>query len=123
MLSVRGLSKAFGAKRVLDGVDLDLATGESLVVIGGSGTGKSVLLRCILGLEMPDRGEILWRGAALAGQRAAFMYSLIVTARMNDVYPQAWLADVLARLPDIPLSRLPELLPWNWSQIPQRRAA
>ena len=59
MLSVRGLSKAFGPKRVLDGVDLDLATGESLVVIGGSGTGKSVLLRCILGLELPDAGEIL----------------------------------------------------------------
>ncbi|MBP8930758.1 MAG: ATP-binding cassette domain-containing protein [Paracoccus sp.] len=73
MLSVRGLSKAFGPKRVLDGVDLDLATGESLVVIGGSGTGKSVLLRCILGLELPDAGEILWQGAPLAGQRAAFM--------------------------------------------------
>ena len=53
MLSVRGLSKAFGAKRVLDGVDLDLATGESLVVIGGSGTGKSVLLRTIVGLNRP----------------------------------------------------------------------
>ncbi|KRW94456.1 ABC transporter ATP-binding protein [Paracoccus sp. MKU1] len=73
MLAVRGLSKSFGAKRVLDGADLDLAMGESLVVIGGSGTGKSVLLRCILGLETPDAGEILWRGRPLAGQRAAFM--------------------------------------------------
>ena len=43
------------------------------------------------------------------------MYSLIVTAKMNDIDPQAWLADVLARMPDIPVSRLPELLPWNWS--------
>ena len=68
MLSVRGLSKSFGAKRVLDGVDLDLPEGESLVVIGGSGTGKSVLLRCILGLETPDGGDILWRDAPLAGQ-------------------------------------------------------
>ncbi|MDK8872774.1 ATP-binding cassette domain-containing protein [Paracoccus sp. SSJ] len=73
MLAVRGLSKAYGAKRVLDGVDLDLAEGESLVVIGGSGTGKSVLLRCILGLETPDAGQVLWRGEPLAGQRAAFM--------------------------------------------------
>jgi len=73
MLGVRGLCKAYGAKRVLDGVDLDLATGESLVVIGGSGTGKSVLLRCILGLETPDAGEILWQGRPLAGQRGAFM--------------------------------------------------
>jgi transposase len=51
------------------------------------------------------------------------MYSLIVTAKMNDVDPQAWLADVLARLPDMPLSRLPELLPWNWPRTAQRIAA
>jgi phospholipid/cholesterol/gamma-HCH transport system ATP-binding protein len=73
MLGVRGLSKSFGAKRVLDGVDLDLAQGESLVVIGGSGTGKSVLLRCILGLEVADAGTILWRGRPLAEVRAEFM--------------------------------------------------
>ena len=90
MLSVRGLSKAFGPKRVLDGVDLDLATGESLVVIGGSGTGNSVLLRCILGLEVPDAGEILWQGAPLAGQRAAFMQGfgmLFQNAALFDSLP------------------------------------
>ena len=43
-ISVRGLKKSFGPKRVLDGVDIDCATGESLVIIGGSGTGKSVFL-------------------------------------------------------------------------------
>jgi transposase len=48
------------------------------------------------------------------GDRAAFMYSLIVTAKMNDIDPQAWLADVLARLPDMPISRVHELLPWHW---------
>ena len=42
------------------------------------------------------------------------MYSLIVTAKMNDVDPQAWRADGLGRVPDIPVSRLSELLPWNW---------
>ena len=42
------------------------------------------------------------------------MYTLIVTAKMNDIDPQAWMADVFARLPDVPMLRLPELLPWNW---------
>ncbi len=57
-IRIRGLRKAFGAKRVLDGVDLDVATGTSMVVIGGSGSGKSVLLKCILGLVEPDAGSI-----------------------------------------------------------------
>jgi phospholipid/cholesterol/gamma-HCH transport system ATP-binding protein len=57
-ITVRGLRKSFGAKRVLDGLDLDIATGESMVVIGGSGTGKSVMLKCILGLLQPDAGSI-----------------------------------------------------------------
>lgn|GEM_PF-3205894 len=52
------------------------------------------------------------------GQRAATMYSLIATARMNDVDPQAWLADVLARINDLPSNRIDELLPWNWSDSP-----
>jgi transposase len=42
------------------------------------------------------------------------MYTLIVTAKTNDIDPQAWTADVLARLPDMPVSRVQELLPWNW---------
>jgi len=44
------------------------------------------------------------------------MYTLITTARLNNVDPQAWLADVLGRIGDIPTSRLPELLPWTWAQ-------
>ncbi len=55
---MRGLRKAFGDKQVLDGVDLDVMPGTSMVVIGGSGTGKSVLLKCILGLIEPDAGTI-----------------------------------------------------------------
>jgi hypothetical protein len=50
------------------------------------------------------------------------MYSLIVTARMNDIDPQAWLADVLARIAEHPAKKLAELLPWAWSQ-PQRQQA
>ncbi|HNR76253.1 MAG TPA: ATP-binding cassette domain-containing protein [Parvularculaceae bacterium] len=61
-ISVRGLRKSFGSKNVLSGVDFDIEEGESLVVIGGSGTGKSVLLKCILGLITPDAGEILIDG-------------------------------------------------------------
>lgn len=53
-----GVKKHFGSKKVLDGVDLDVYTGESLVIIGGSGTGKSVTLKCILGLLQPDKGHI-----------------------------------------------------------------
>lgn len=49
-IEIRNLSKAFGKKVVLDGIDLDVKRGESLVVIGGSGTGKSVLIKCIQGL-------------------------------------------------------------------------
>ena len=57
-ISLRGVTKSFGDKKVLRGIDLDVATGESIVIIGGSGTGKSVLLKCILGLMRPDQGSI-----------------------------------------------------------------
>ncbi len=57
-LRIRGLKKAFGPKHVLDGIDLDIPAGTSLVVIGGSGSGKSVLIKCILGLIEPDDGVI-----------------------------------------------------------------
>ena len=57
-IKIRNLHKSFGKKHVLNGVDLDLYKGESLVVIGGSGTGKSVLIKCIQGLLNPDEGSI-----------------------------------------------------------------
>ncbi len=57
-IAVSGLEKSFGRKRVLDGVEIDVGAGESLVIIGGSGTGKSVLIKCILGLMRPDSGSI-----------------------------------------------------------------
>ena len=57
-IAVRGLRKSFGPKMVLDGVDLDIDEHESVVVIGGSGSGKSVMLKCILGLLQPDAGSI-----------------------------------------------------------------
>jgi phospholipid/cholesterol/gamma-HCH transport system ATP-binding protein len=57
-ISLRGVTKSFGPKKVLQGIDLEVTPGESMVVIGGSGTGKSVLLKCILGLMQPDDGSI-----------------------------------------------------------------
>jgi len=57
-IRLRDVHKAFGPKKVLRGLDLEVAPGESVVIIGGSGTGKSVMLKCILGLLHPDRGSI-----------------------------------------------------------------
>jgi phospholipid/cholesterol/gamma-HCH transport system ATP-binding protein len=70
-IAVRGLRQSFGRNRVLDGIDLDCAPGESLVVIGGSGTGKSVLIKCILGLLRPDAGSVAIDGAETARLRRA----------------------------------------------------
>lgn len=61
-IQTTNLVKSFGEKHVLRGVNLSVAQGESLVIIGGSGTGKSVLLKCILGLITPDSGQILIDG-------------------------------------------------------------
>jgi len=57
-IELSGVYKSFGSKKVLDGIDLTINQGESLVVIGGSGTGKSVLIKCILGILSPDKGSI-----------------------------------------------------------------
>jgi transposase len=64
----------------------------------------------------------LFAGSDRGGERAAMMFSLIATARLNDVDPQAWLADVLARIAAHPASRLGELLPWNWKTVPRPAA-
>jgi transposase len=62
------------------------------------------------------RKSWLFAGSERGADRAAAMATLIMTAKLNDVDPQAWLADVLGRIADIPQGRLPELLPWNWKQ-------
>ncbi|HEX9191285.1 MAG TPA: ABC transporter ATP-binding protein [Candidatus Deferrimicrobiaceae bacterium] len=62
MIEIRGLSKRFGKKVVLDGLDLAVPKGRNTVVIGGSGTGKSVLIKCVVGLLRPDSGEIRIEG-------------------------------------------------------------
>ena len=90
MIQVVGLRKSFGDKPVLAGVDLAVGQGESLCVIGQSGTGKSVLLKCILGLTAPDGGQILWQGKPLdRTTRPAFL------ARFGMLFQGAALFDSL----------------------------
>jgi phospholipid/cholesterol/gamma-HCH transport system ATP-binding protein len=66
-IELKGLHKSFGKKHVLNGLNVTVAKGRSLVVIGGSGTGKSVMLKCILGIITPDSGEINVDGASVLG--------------------------------------------------------
>ena len=74
MITLSNVHKFFGAKQVLQGINLTIARGESLVIIGGSGTGKSVLLKCILGLVKPDAGTITLEGEDVAhADRDAFL--------------------------------------------------
>ncbi len=79
--------------------------------------------RALRGIAL-GRKAWLFAGSERGGHRAAFMYTMIMTAKLNDIDPQAWLADVLSRLPNTPVSRLPDLLPWNWLQnSAQQKAA
>lgn len=92
-IRIRGLSKAFGPKRVLDALDLDVPAGRGIVVIGGSGSGKSVLIKCILGLIEPDAGTVEIDGrnvlAMSRGEREA------VNAQIGMLFQQGALFDSL----------------------------
>jgi transposase len=78
--------------------------------------------RALRGIAL-GRKSWLFAGSDRGGDRTAAMYSLIYTAKLNDVDPRAWLADVLARIADHPASRLHELLPWNWARAREDKAA
>jgi len=78
--------------------------------------------RALRGIAL-GRKAWLFAGSDRGGERAAAMYSLIVTAKLNNVDPRAWLADVLARIADHPAPRLHELLPWNWTIAQAQQAA
>ena len=90
MIELRGLHKSFGQNHVLTGVDLSIERGKSMVIIGGSGTGKSVLLKSILGLITPDQGQILVDGQDVTqADRDAFL------ARFGMLFPGGALFDSL----------------------------
>ena len=76
--------------------------------------------RALRGIAL-GRKAWLFAGSDRGGERAAVMYTLIQTAKLNDADPQAWLADVLARINDHAIHRLDELLPWNWAAAMERR--
>jgi transposase len=78
--------------------------------------------RALRGLAL-GRKSWLFAGSERGAERAAVMYTLIQTAKLNDVDPQAWLADVLRRIADTPQTRLAELLPWNWRCSREKAAA
>ena len=75
-LQVRGLCKSFGAQEVLKGIDLDVQPGEIFVIMGPSGSGKSVLLKHLIGLEAPDAGEILINGESIESAEIAAKYRM-----------------------------------------------
>ncbi|KAA2316140.1 ATP-binding cassette domain-containing protein [Pseudooceanicola sediminis] len=90
MIRLEQVTKTFGSNPVLRGVDLEVPKGTSMVIIGGSGTGKSVLLKCVLGLVTPDAGKILVDGTdATKGDRDAFL------ARFGMLFQGAALFDSL----------------------------
>jgi transposase len=78
--------------------------------------------RALRGIAL-GRRNWTFAGSDEGGRRAAAMYTLIETAKLNGIDPRAWLADVLARLPSHPAKRLHDLLPWNWEQLQPTRAA
>ena len=78
--------------------------------------------RALRGIAL-GRKAWLFAGNDRGGERAASMYTLIETAKLNDVDPQAWLADVLSRINDHLAARLAELLPWNWKSRAAKLAA
>ena len=115
LIRFEGLKKSFGSKVIYTGLDLDVRRGETLTVIGGSGTGKSVLLKCLIGLLRPDAGSIRFDGEELTGlseeeyipvrrkiamlfQGAALFDSL--TVGENVAYP------IREHFPDIPAGEL-----------------
>ena len=78
--------------------------------------------RALRGITL-GRKSWLFAGSDRGGERAAVMYTLIGTAKLNDVDPQAWLADVLDRIADLPQTSLHELLPWHWKTDRQQALA
>lgn len=101
-IRIRGLKKAFGSKVILNGIDLDVETGTSMVIIGGSGTGKSVLLRCILGLIEPDAGSIEIDGVDVL--RAPHRQQQNMRQRIGMLFQNAALFDSMSVLDNVMFS-------------------
>jgi phospholipid/cholesterol/gamma-HCH transport system ATP-binding protein len=106
IVRIRGLTKSFGTKTVLSGVDLDIPRGQSTVIIGGSGTGKSVLLKHMIGLLVPDSGSVEVDGAELASMANRELTRF--RARFGMAFQEGALFDSMTVLQNVefPLVRL-----------------
>ena len=107
--------------------DNNLSPGPHLTVIAPHRTPVERVPLVVNLCFLPDYGQNnpatalgrrawLFAGSERGAERAAVVITLIITARLNEVDPQAWLADIFARIADLPQSRLHELLPWEWKQ-------
>jgi len=142
-LVVRGLHKSFGGQKVLEGIDLDVRPGEIFVIMGPSGSGKSVLLKHLIGLEQPDAGEILINGEpvgtpeiaaryrmALVFQSGALLNSLTVEENVglylteHRLKPPAEIQKIVAqKLADVGLEGVLEKMPSELSGGMKKRVA
>ena len=110
-------------KLLTQGVSLEPKNGRQLIgIVAGFKSERWPVIdrnagRLQLGIRSFALGRKSWlfAGSDRSADRAAFMATLIMTAKLNDIDPQAWLADVLANIADTPISRLQQLLPWNWT--------
>jgi phospholipid/cholesterol/gamma-HCH transport system ATP-binding protein len=119
MIRIRGLQKRLGGKQVLTGVDLDIPTGETVVVMGPSGTGKSVLLKHIVGLMSPDAGSIEVDGQDIVGMKEPELNS--IRQRFGMLFQGAALFDSMTVGENVGLA-LREHRRWPEDQIRQRVA-
>ncbi len=120
MRAVRGkLSRHADAAKAMDYMLKRWGTFSRFLGDGRICLSNNAAERALRGAAL-GRKAWLFAGSDRGGERAAAMYSLIVTAKLNDVDPCAWLADVLGRIADHPASRLDELLPWNWAREVER---
>ena len=94
IIEVRGLHKAFGSQQVLRGIDLRIAAGRTTVIIGGSGSGKSVLLKHLIALMRPDRGQVLFHGSDIFAMSAREV--LEVRSRFGMLFQNAALFDSMS---------------------------
>jgi heme ABC exporter ATP-binding subunit CcmA len=107
VLRATGLSKQFGGHSVLRQIDLNIAAGESVAVMGDNGTGKTTLLRCLAGITLPDAGELFWKGEPSKRNPRAHRF-LGMVAHDSQLYPNLTLQENLhfaARLYTIPRPR------------------
>lgn len=113
---LRGLHKSFGRQIVLDGIDLTIQSGETLAVLGRSGTGKSVLLKLLIGLQQPDSGSILIHGQDIIGLPLEALNE--IRKKMGFLFQYAALYDSLTVEQNVafPLTRLTRMTPSEQSQ-------